>query len=319
MYKLLYPALLLLLLLPLLVWLLPVVKVRTNALKFPMLPFMLQAVMQENRGRKIKKIAHILFLYLVWCFITITLCAPVAIPPPSTEIKEARNILLATDISLSMDTRDWKDSIKRHPISRWDAAQEMINYLIHARRGDHFAHVVFGNEAYLQVPFTTNPEVITQMTENIKVGMAGQKTSLGNAIGVSLEHFRSDSIAQRIMILITDGLDTQDGISPIQMAELAHKDSVRIYTIAMGSAADGFKNINHDELKRISEITTSKSYLASSLPELKAILDEINTLEFIEYEITKQHPKQYLFYYPLFAALILLAIYVLFNLIIKVR
>jgi Ca-activated chloride channel family protein len=284
-----------------------------------MLPYMQQAIVPKSSGRRRNAFVEFLLLYFAWFCITLALCSPVLTPPPTIETKEARHILLATDISLSMDTRDWRDTVMKRPISRWDAAKEMTNYFIKARSGDYFAHVVFGNEAYLQVPFTTDPEVINLMTENIKVGMAGQKTSIGNAIGVSLEHFKSDSIAQRIMILITDGLDTQDGISPIQMAELAKTDSVRIYTIAMGSPSDGFKNINHDELKKISSITNGKSYQASSLPQLKAILDEINVLEVMEYEVIKEHPKQLLFYYPLFVGLIILMLSTMFNLIRKIR
>lgn len=304
MYELLYPHFLFLLILPIILLMFPPLKLRHASLFFPVAhSWVAPGHNLGLRKNHVFSIAKWIFLYVGWLAWCLTLCGPVYIPPAEKEIKEQRNILLATDISLSMNTRDWQDSKNGNRLSRWDAVKLMISDFINARPGDCFAHVVFGQEAYLQVPFTQDPQVITKLQEKVRLGDAGPTTSIGNAIAVSLKHFHSDSITRKVMVLVTDGLDTQNGISPLQMAKEAAKDSVRIYTIAMGSPSEGFKNVDHEQLSEISSLTNGKTFLASSMTDLKNILLDINTIEPTEYVLLKDIPGRELYYYPLTLAL----------------
>lgn len=303
MYQLTYPECLLLLVLPFIVRLLPPLRQRQCALRFPSVSVL--------RGGDVRHALHIrlfgylkwIYLYLGWAAICIAVCHPVCLTKPEKEIKERRNILLATDISLSMDTRDWYHPIHGKPISRWEAVKEMVARFTASRPGDRFAHVVFGQEAYLQVPFTQDTRVLVEMQEKIRLGDAGPKTSIGNAIAVAVKHFESDSITRKMMLLVTDGLDTQDGISPVQMAEEAAKDSVRIYTIAMGSPEKGFGNVNHRQLEQIASLTGGRCFLASSAKDLKMVMQEIDAAEPVEYVLQKEVPVRPLYPYPLVLAL----------------
>lgn len=320
MYKLLYPECLLLFVLPFILLLFPPLRWKHRSLRFPATDTIgTVARLNSTASKKLIRLLKWIFLYMGWMAWCVALCAPVFIPHPEKEIKEQRNILLATDISLSMDTRDWHSLTDGKPISRWDAVKKMTAYFIDARKGDRFAHVVFGQEAYLQVPFTQDPQVIIQMQDKIQLGDAGPKTSIGNAIAVGIKHFQSDSITRKMMLLITDGLDTQDGISPIQMAEVAAKDSVRIYTIAMGSPEEGFGNVNHQQLKQIASLTGGKSFSASSLSELKNVFKAIDATEPIEYEIKKELPMRPLYPYPLALALCVFGIAIITNFIKDLR
>lgn len=305
MYRLLYPGFLLLLALPFILLLLPPLKWKHRSLRFPAAAMVGRAIQlqNENPGSRIAHFLKFLFLYLGWIAWCLTLCAPVYIPHPEKEIKERRNILLATDISLSMDTRDWYDPQGGEPISRWEAVKKMTADFINARRGDRFAHLVFGQEAYLQVPFTQDPQVIIQLQEKVRLGDAGPKTSISNAIALAMKHFDSDTITRKLMLIVTDGLDTWDGISPVQMAKEAAKDSVRIYTVAMGNPDEGFRNVNHGQLAQIASLTGGKSFLASSTAELKAIFHEIDAIEPMEYVERKEVLSRPLYPYPLALAL----------------
>lgn len=309
MYKLIYPICLWLLLLPLLLRLLPPVVWRHQALYFPAADLTMEE--QATKRKFPQHLFHFmqwLFLYLGWGAWCLALSAPAYFPPPEKEVKQRRNILLATDISLSMDTKDWHDAKSGKPISRWDAVKRLNGQFIKARQGDSFAHVVFGQEAYLQVPFTSEPDIIIRMQEQLRLGDAGPKTSIGNAIAVAAEHFRSDSVTRKMMVLITDGLDTGEGISPFQMAEQAAKDSITIYTVAMGSPKEGFKNVDHKQLEQIARVTGGKAYLASSPEDLQTILQEIDKSEPMEYVIKNDLPPKELYMYPLALSLLIFAI-----------
>lgn len=303
MYQLIYPECLLLVVVPFIVQLLPPLRRRQRALWFPSV-----TVIRENDVRPALHVRLFgflkwIYLYLGWAAICIALCHPIWLSEPEKEIKERRNILLATDISLSMDTKDWYHPVHKKPISRWEAVKEMVARFTVSRPGDRFAHVVFGQEAYLQVPFTQDARALVEMQEKIRLGDAGPKTSIGNAIAVAVKHFKSDSITRKMMLLVTDGLDTQDGISPVQMAEEAAADSVRIYTIAMGSPEKGFGNVNHRQLEQIALRTGGKCFLASSTDGLKKVMQEIDAAEPVEYVLRKEVPARPLYPYPLALAL----------------
>lgn len=312
MYKLLHPEWLFLLLLPVVLLLLPAIRSGNTAIYFPAFRHSLRVKSSQTR---LNRYLYRLILYIGWIAACIALSSPVFIPEPEMEVKEQRNILLATDISLSMDTRDWYDDSLKTNISRWDAVKNMVTFFTDIRKGDRFAHLVFAREAYIQVPFTQDLQVITELQENIKLGDAGSKTLIGNAIGVAIQHFKTDSVTRKMMLLITDGLDTNDGVSPSMMAEAAARDSVKIYTIAMGSPDKGFQNVNHRDLNKIAGITGGKSFHASSLEELKGVFDEIDKLEPMEYEVPKDVLVVSLYPYPLSVALILFSFLMLIQLI----
>lgn len=303
MYQLTYPEYLLLLTMPFIVRLLPPLRRRQHALRFPSVTAVRESGAHPALIVRLLGCLKWIYLYIGWAAICIAACHPVSHPEPEKEIKERRNILLATDISLSMDTRDWYHPTHGKPISRWEAVKELLARFTASRPGDRFAHVVFGQEAYLQVPFTQDARVLVEMQEKIQLGDAGPKTSIGNAIAVAAKHFKSDSITRKMMLLVTDGLDTQDGISPVQMAEEAAKDSVRIYTIAMGSPEKGFGNVNHRQLEQIASQTGGRCFLASSADDLKKVIQEIDAAEPVEYVLRKEVPVRPLYPYPLVLAL----------------
>lgn len=320
MYKLLYPEFLYLLLLPFFLRIIPPVCWQHQSLYFPSAGGQWQhAVVKLGWRSRFFRFLKWLFLYAGWGLWCLALAAPSYFPPPVKQVKYRRHILLATDLSLSMDTRDWYDKELKRPVSRWEAVKRLNAQFIRARKGDCFAHVVFGQEAYLQVPFTAEPEVILQMQEQLRLGDAGPKTSVGNAIAVAAEHFRSDSITRKMMVLITDGLDTGEGVSPLQMAEEAARDSIVIYTVAMGSPKEGFKNVDHRQLEEIARITGGKAYLASSLEDLMAVSEEIDRLEPMEFVITENQPYRPLYMYPLAISLFVFAIAISVNFIKDIR
>lgn len=308
MYRLLYPYTLLLVLLPLAVRCLPPLRKRRKALYFPALASApAKPVRRFNTREKQFRRTGYLLLYAGWCMSVLALSCPVKDLPPLQETLHHRNILMARDISLSMSTKDWTDPESGNPVSRWDAVKRLSSDFIHARKGDRIADVVFAQEAYVLVPFTDDPEVIVFMQEKVHLGDAGPKTSIGNAISVASSHFAGDSITRKMMIIVTDGLDTGEGISPMQMAEMAAQDSIRIYTVALGSPEDGFGNSDHATLQKISELTGGRSFTASSLQELKEIYSEIDREEPVEYDIVKQQPPARLHIYPLILSMVLAA------------
>ena len=293
--------------LPLVVyWLLPAMRQKSDVL---MVTFLDQAA--EASGEKIRKRAWVskrsilqwMFLTLSWVAFLLAWAKPQLVGQPEMKVKTARSFVVAADISFSMATRDWVVGNQR--LSRWEAVKQVMGDFITRREGDRISLVFFGTNAYLQTPFTTELEIVEWFLEQTDVGMAGQMTSIGKAIGFGIRLFEEDTVEQKVMLLLTDGQDGGKGISPLDAAYLAQSDSIKIYTLGIGDPEAPGADLDEPTLRGISEITGGRYFRAidqSALEEAYQTLDELEPMEFEEEEYK---PVTALFYYPLIVSLVL--------------
>ena len=169
--------------------------------------------------------------------------------------------------------------------------------------------IFFGTQAYLQTPFTDDLEVVEELLKDSEVGMAGAKTAIGNSIGKSVELFEQDSIQKKVMVLVTDGADSGSELNPIQAARLAAVDSIRIYTIGIGTTRPQAYELDEYTLKEIARASGGQYFQASDRLRLEEVYQELDQLEPIEYENNDFIPKRLLFYYPLMLALLFVLVY----------
>lgn len=298
----------LLLPLPLLAfWLLPPLKQRIEALLFPTF-----AQAEQASGRRASQRAWIskrnawqwTLLYLTWFLVLTALASPRLVGEPQKKIKTARNFVIAADISFSMANPDWAVGEEQHQ-TRWEGVKYVLKEFIKQRQSDRLGLVFFGTNAYLQVPLTTDIEVVDYMLDQTDVGMAGQMTSIGKAIGYSMKIFEGDTIQQKVMLLITDGQDDGRGMLPLDAAKTAKLDSIRIYTIGIGEPSGSNSGLDEQTLKSIAEATGGKYFLAQDPAQLQEAYRTLNELEPVEYEADDKVPTTLLYKYPLGAAMIL--------------
>lgn len=287
-------------------WLLPAYKQRKEALRHPRFEEAIQA-----SGRKASSGAWIsrrnifqwILLNLIWLAILTALASPRIVGDPEMKVKNARNFVIAADISFSMANRDWEIDGQR--TTRWEGVKSVLREFIDTREGDRLALVFFGSNAYLQAPLTSEHDIIQFMLDETDVGMAGQMTSIGKAIGYSLKVLDGDSLDQKVLLLLTDGQDDGRGIFPTDAAKMAKKDSVKIYTIGIGEATGNNAGLDENALKEIAEIADGEYFLAEDPEQLEKAYNTLNALEPIEFEEEDYAPTTLLFHYPLGVAMIL--------------
>jgi Ca-activated chloride channel family protein len=239
---------------------------------------------------------------LCWVCLLAAASSPRLVGEPEKQTKLVRSFLIAADISFSMAERDWVVGGKR--MTRWEAVRSIMKDFVEQRKSDQIGLVMFATHAYLQAPLTVDLPTITWLLDETEVGMAGQMTSLGEAIGYSIKVFRNDTIKQKVMLLLTDGVDSGEDIAPLDAAQAARKDSIIIYTLGIGKArGSGGYNIDEKGMTEIAHLTGGKYFNAMNEGELKKVYDELNQLEPIEYEEQQYKPVQLLYYYPLLAAI----------------
>lgn len=305
--------------LPLLVfWLMPPLKQRKEALKYPMFTEVEKVSGQKaTSGAWISRrnILQWIVLSLIWILILVALASPQIVGEPEMKVKTARNFVIAADISFSMANSDWKINGQR--VTRWEGVKQVLREFITKREGDRLALVFFGTNAYLQAPLTTDHKVIDFMLDETDVGMAGQMTGIGKAIAYSLKIFEGDSLDQKVLLLLTDGQDDGRGILPADAAKMAHKGSITIYTIGIGEASGRNDGLDEQTLREIAQITNGEYFLAEDPEQLNAAYNTLNALEPIEFEAEENAPRTLLFHYPLGAAMLLAFALALFRGIMK--
>lgn len=290
--------------LPLLVWaLLPPLRRRSGALLAPFFKRAAQAAGTKPRHRAWiarKPLWVYITLFLCWACILAAASSPRYVSKPGKRPKTARSFLIAADISVSMAQTDWVLDGKRS--SRWEAVKTIMQQFISRRKSDQMALVVFGSNAYIQAPLTTDLPMINWLMDQTEVGMAGQMTNLGDAISYSVNVLKQDTLPQKIMLLITDGVDTGTDLLPMDAAGVAKKDSVVIYTLGIGKAGgNGGYDLDEHTLKGIAQATGGRYFNAMDERDLNNIYKVLDKLTPVVYQEETYKPTTLLYHYPLAA------------------
>ncbi|MBY8977159.1 VWA domain-containing protein [Rhodobacteraceae bacterium NNCM2] len=242
---------------------------------------------------------------LVWFLLVLALARPERIGEPVEMTKAARDLVLAIDISGSMDERDFRDEAGQ-PLQRLAAVKEIVGEFVERREGDRVSLIVFGSKAFVQAPFTEDLRSVSDLLNDTEVGMAGPNTVIGDAIGLAIRTFESSEVDQRLMILLSDGADTNSRMSPVNAAEIAAKDGVTIHAIAVGDpAGEGENRVDVDQLRDIASRAGGEFFFADDADELAKVYARIDELAPRKVETLSFRPRQPLTHVPLIVAALL--------------
>lgn len=267
-----------------------------------------------------------ILLSLSWLFLVIALMQPEKVDQFKQVKNKGYDLMLAVDISSSMQALDFSTKIKN--ISRLDVVKDVVGKFVLGRQGDRVGLVTFGENAYLHVPLTLDTISVSRMLNDTVSGMAGNATSIGDAIGLSVRTLRERPEGSRVLVLLTDGEDNASSIPPLEAAKLAKQYGIRIYTIGVGKNGQvpfptrfgGYTmvKVSMDEklLKEIATLTGGQYFLATDQKALESIYHKINELEKTESNQTTFLIREPFYYYPLglaMAFLLLLSLYQLLD------
>jgi len=256
-----------------------------------------------------RSILQKVFAMLGWVLIVTALARPQFVEPPIEKIESARDLLLAVDLSGSMAIPDMLDE-QGSQIDRVTAVKLVLDGFITRRVGDRIGIIVFGNQAFLQAPFTQDHELVRALLDQMQPMMAGPQTMLGDAIGLAINVFENNAAEDRLLVLLTDGNDTGSKVPPKNAAEIAAQRGVTIHTISVGDPANtGEGEMDIETLEEIARLTGGQSFQANDREQLQEIYRRIDELAPIEVETISYRPTRPLFHWPLGAAISLVLLY----------
>jgi Ca-activated chloride channel family protein len=313
-----YRWLLALLPLPLLVWLLlPSYKEEQSSVRIPFFRLIAEATgLKPAAGAVVPRTNWLqkVLAPVCWCLTILALARPVFIEPPVQRIQPARDLMLALDISQSMETPDFI-SPEGKRITRIDAVKEVVDGFIQRRTGDRIGLIVFGAAPYPQVPFTLDHATCRALLKETQAGMAGPQTMVGDAIGLAIKEFQNSQAQERVLILLTDGNDTGSRMPPVKAAEIAKSHGVRIHTVAIGNPkATGEDKVDVGLMRSISGTTGGQFFLGQDQKQLAEVYATLDRITPKNYKTQTYRPKRQLFMYPFGLAVLLVLAYQLLML-----
>jgi Ca-activated chloride channel family protein len=309
MIELAWPWALALLPLPLLAWwLLPPHRERSASVEVPFFQQMAAASGQTPQAGAVvlrRLPLQMIVAAIVWVLLVVALARPQWVGDPITRDVAARDLMLAVDISGSMDQTDFR-ATEGQTLQRLAGVKRVIGDFIARRRGDRVGLILFGTKAYVQVPFTQDLATTRALLDQAQVGMAGQQTAIGDAIGLSINLFAASKATQKVLILLTDGNDTASRVPPAQAADIARQRGLVVHTIGVGDpAASGENRVDLDVLRQVASTTGGRFFRAEDGAQLEAIYGEIDRLAPVKVETLSWRPKLPLFQWPLGIAVVL--------------
>lgn len=314
MFELAWPAALLLLPLPWLVrWLLPAAEQRSAALKVSFLNRLQRLPSQQPNTRSSRQRWPFL---LIWSLLVLAAARPQMLGEPIAQPVTGRDMMLAIDLSGSMEFRDMQ--LGGEETDRLTLLKHLLEGFIAQRHGDRLGLILFGSQAYVQAPLTLDRDSVRHWLQESFIGLAGRETAIGDAIGLATKRLSAESAQSRVLILLTDGANTSGRVSPIQAARLAASQSIRIFTIGIGSdslqrsdllglislESDPSLDLDEGTLREIALLTGGEYFRASDEQSMQAIYQRLNQLEPALRDGQPIRQRQPLYPWPLAVALL---------------
>ncbi len=290
---------------------------KNNGLLIPFYEEILQNSSYQNNFAYKSHITSFL-IYLIWFLVCLSVMRPVYIGDPVELQIPTHDIMMAIDISGSMQDEDMSENYRQ---TRLDVVKKIAHSFIDERAASRMGLIFFGSQAFVSSPLTLDKNSLHNFLEKSQIGFAGQYTAIGDAIGLAIKRLESGGDANnvRFIILLSDGTNNSGNTDPISAAQIAAKNNIKIYTIGIGKISNDFfdiqsgRDLDEKTLKEIAKMTNAEYFHASSGSALLNIYKKINQLEPNNQEFKTVRPESEWFIYPIFLALLLCMLLFLYR------
>lgn len=273
---------------------------------------------EKSKSRNMFRILLLLTGVTAWVLISYSLSRPRSPQGYAKQKIEVNDIFFIVDVSRSMLAEDFAPN-------RLEAAKKKILEFVKLRPTDRIGIIMFSEKAFTLLPLSTDLKLVTQVIDDINVGFLGMGTNIGDALALGVGRGAQSLAKNKVIILLTDGVSNVGTLTPLQAAEEAKKQKIKVYTIGIGKLKNkkvlrtGFGgrgsfqripggSVDVKTLEEIAKTTGGKHFYAQNSSGLKLVLEEIQNLEKTEIEKNSQvvYKELYLQYLLLGGVLLLM-------------
>jgi len=219
---------------------------------------------------------------LAWVALVTALAGPQLDRQTALLSASGRDIMLAIDLSGSMEKEDF--SLDGQPISRLDAVRRVASRFVEARSGDRIGLVVFGERAYVAQPVTFDVAAVGRAIDEAQIGISGRATAISDGLGLAMRRLAESDAPTRVVVLLSDGIDTSGKVGAVDAAGLAARHGIRVHTIALGpedlETAPGSRDaVDAKTLREVAEASGGTSFRVRQMSDLEAMAATLDQLE----------------------------------------
>jgi len=280
------------------------------------IPYFDEAVAWSSRGPVSRSRIRQVVALLAWCALVLAAARPQWTGDPVPLAVRGRDLMLALDLSGSMREQDMKSRAGFE--ARIDVVKRVAGDFVARRAGDRVGLILFGTRAYLQTPFTLDLDTVSEMISETVLGLAGEQTAIGDAIGLAVKRLRERPADERVLVLLTDGADTASQVDPLSAARFAADEGITIHAVGIGADEEASMRwfgsrrtrsvLDESSLQAITSMTGGRYFRARDAAELEEIYRLIDALEPVGGDDEVFRPTRELFHWPLGLSVLLFAL-----------
>ena len=294
-------------------WLVPAASGSTEAAL--RVPFFLRVAAWSDERSTHRRRWRMIIACFAWVLLVLAAARPQWVGDPVALRITGRDLMLAVDLSGSMKRRDMR--VGKEWKTRLEVVKQVAGEFIEHRDGDRIGLILFGTRAYLQTPLTFDRPTVRTLLEEAVIGLAGEQTAIGDAVGLGVKRLRERPAQNRVLVLLTDGANTAGEVHPLDAARFAAKLGLTIYTIGVGADVAMMRrlygtvrvnpsaDLDEPTLAAIAHATGGRYFRARETSELVDIYRTLDELEPVIGDEELFRPTTELFYWPLALALFL--------------
>ena len=134
---------------------------------------------------------------------------------------------------------------------RWNAARRLLKAFIAGRPDDRFAVVLFSAHPVTMTPLTADHVRLFTLLDRLELTSRDDGTAIGSALMTGVRRLADSPARSRVILLLTDGAQNRGRVTPLEAAEEARAQGIRIHTVAIGGTGESLYPIEGGGFARL--------------------------------------------------------------------
>jgi Ca-activated chloride channel homolog len=257
--------------------------------------------------------------YAAFSLFIIALARPQKINKEEVINSSGIDISMVIDLSSSMLARDFRPN-------RLEVTKQLAQEFVKERPNDRISISIFAGNALGHCPLTSDHRMVLDILQGLEQGVLEDGTAIGMGLASGVNMLKDSKAKSKVIILLTDGVNTAGYIDPLTAAGLAEDYGIKVYVIGVGTNEGqaetpvsrtpsgqiiyGYVPVEIDEplMTEIANLTNGQYFRATDEGSLQQIYNRINTLE--KTKIEKAILKKGIDYFRVFLIIGLIFIFV---------
>lgn len=221
-------------------------------------------------------------LAAAWACLCLAMAQPQQIRLVPDRSATGRDIVIALDMSGSMETPDF--ALDGQTATRLAAVKRVAEAFIRGRAGDRIGLVIFADRAFVAAPPTHDLPAVVLALQQTGIGLTGRSTAISDGLGLALKKVLAEPSSSKVIVLLSDGRDTAARLDAVQVARLAAENGVRVHTVALGPEDLETRPAARDAvdivaLRGIAAAAGGQTFRVRGMADLQAMAGELDRLE----------------------------------------